>query len=160
MQNELNSLEIAALLERFLPQQEQVIKALHELQNAHPRHYISEDILNQASKYFNLSKGQLYGIVTYYSMFSVKPRGKYLIRLCKSPVCQMMGSDKLVKQLHQKWNLEPNQTSEDGLFTLELCECLGRCGKAPSMIINEAVFSGLTIEKLDEILLNIKQSEK
>jgi NADH:ubiquinone oxidoreductase subunit E len=159
MQKELNKEEILSILDQFQPQKEFIINALHELQNKHPQHYLSEEILNFTSKYFNITKGQLFGIVTYYSMFSVTPRGKYLIRLCKSPVCQMMGSAKLVDYLKSNWQLEANLTSQDGLFTLELCECLGRCGKAPSMIINEEVFTDLNLKKLEEILLNIKQTE-
>jgi NADH-quinone oxidoreductase subunit E len=159
MQKELNKEEILSILDQFQPQKEFIINALHELQNKHPQHYLSEEILNFTSKYFNITKGQLFGIVTYYSMFSVTPRGKYLIRLCKSPVCKMMGSATLAEYLKHNWQIEPDKTTLDGLFTLELVECLGRCGKAPSMIINEAVFTDLSTNKLEEILLNIKQSE-
>ena len=159
MQNELNKEDILSILGQFSPQKEFLINALHQLQNRHPQHFLSEEILNETSKYFNVTKGQLYGVATYYSMFSIEPRGKHLILLCKSPVCHMMGSASLVEYLKNNWHLEPDQTTEDGLFTLELCECLGRCGKSPSMIINEDVYTGLTVETLDEILLNIKQTE-
>lgn len=159
MQNELNKEDILSILGQFSPQKEFLINALHQLQNRHPQHFLSEEILNQTSTYFNITKAQIFGVATYYSMFSVKPRGKHLILLCKSPVCQMMGSASLVEYFKDNWHLEPGQTSSDGLLTLELCECLGRCGKSPSMSINEDVYTDLNPHKLEEILLNIKQME-
>jgi NADH:ubiquinone oxidoreductase subunit E len=158
MQHELNKDEILAILSQFQHQKEFLINALHMMQNKHPQHYLSAEMMDMAAKHFNITKGQLYGVATYYSMFSIVPRGKYLIRLCKSPVCQMMGSAILADYLENNWQLKPNQTSLDGLFTLELVECLGRCGKGPSMLINEDVYTELNSEKIEEILLNIKNS--
>lgn len=148
------------MLGQFKPFREYAINALHELQNRHPQHYLSEEIMELASAHFNMSKGQLYGIATYYSMFRIAPTGTYLIRLCKSPVCQMMGSTKLVDYLKSRWLLKPDHTSDDGIFTLELCECLGQCGKAPSMMINGKVYNDLDPVKIEEILSNLKNTKR
>ncbi|MGQ9846511.1 MAG: NADH-quinone oxidoreductase subunit NuoE [Bacteroidales bacterium] len=148
--------KITKLLMKFEPKRENVIKALHELQDNHPQHYISKEIMDETAKYFKLTKGQIYGIASYYSMFSLKPRGKYIIRVCHSPVCSMMGSQNLIKHIENICGISLGETTKDGLFTIEHTECLGRCDKAPSMMINENVYTDLTVEKIDEILNDLK----
>lgn len=156
MHQELSPEKINEIISSFPPQREYLLKAMHAIQNEHPQHYLSELSLDELAKYFNLTKGQVYGIASYYSMFSLKPRGKYIIRLCKSPVCSSMGSSSLVEYFEKEWSLKPNTTTTDGLFTLEASECLGRCGKAPSMMINEQVYTELNPDKLKEIITNLK----
>jgi len=156
MQHELSLEKIVEILQSFPPQREHLLKAMHALQNEHPQHYLSELCLTELANYFKLTKGQVYGIASYYTMFSLKPRGKYIIRLCKSPVCHSMGSHGLFEFFEKEYGLKPHATSRDGLFTLEASECLGRCGKAPSMMINEQVYTELTADKLKEILTNLK----
>ncbi len=148
--------EINNILSKYSRSKEQLIKALHELQEANPQNFISDEIMDLCVSHFKLSKAQVYGVVTYYSMFSIKPRGKYHISLCKSPVCTMMGSENIFNYFEEKYKLSPGNISEDGLFSLERSECLGRCGKAPSMMINKEFFTELSPEKIDEILLNFK----
>lgn len=156
MHQELSPEKINEIISSFPPQREYLLKAMHAIQNEHPQHYLSELSLDELAKYFNLTKGQVYGIASYYSMFSLKPRGKYIIRLCKSPVCSSMGSSSLYEYLEKEWSLKPNTTTTDGLFTLEASECIGRCGKAPSMMINEQVYTELNPDKLKEIITNLK----
>lgn len=148
--------EIHNILSRYSKTKENLIKALHELQEANPQNYISDEIMDLCASYFKLTKAQVYGVVTYYSMFSIKPRGTYHISLCKSPVCTMMGSENIFKYFEDKYHLLPSGISDDGFFSLEKVECLGRCGKAPSMMINKEFFTELSPEKIDEILLNLK----
>jgi len=152
MQKELNKETMHALLQHYETGHENIIKALHELQDAHPQKYISKDMLEAVSAYLKLTKAQLYGIVSYYSMFSLKPRQKYIIRLCHSPVCRMMGAEDILKVLEAKWHIKKGNSGDAMPFYLETVECLGRCGKAPSMMINENVYSALDEKSLDEII--------
>ncbi len=154
--HKMNKENIINLLMQFAPKRENVLKALHELQDKHPQHYLSKEILDETAKYFKLTKGQVYGIASYYSMFSVKPRGKYIIRLCKSPVCSMMGSQSLVEHIENLCGISEGETSSDGIFTIEHTECLGRCGKAPSMMVNEDVYTDLNAQKIDQIINELK----
>jgi NADH-quinone oxidoreductase subunit E len=158
MQNELNKEQIVSILQKHPPEKDNILKCLHELQDSHPQNYISEAILDETASYFKLTKGQIYGIVSYYSMFSLKPRGKYLIRLCISPVCNMLGSKSVTEFFDKKYSLKPGETSADGMFTLEHAECLGRCGKGPSMMINREVITSLDNQKIDDIINTKKQS--
>lgn len=157
MQLELTYERINEIITSFPPKREHLLKAMHALQNEHPQHYLSEQILNELAKYFKLTKGEIFGIASYYSMFSLKPRGKYIIRLCKSPVCHLLGSKNLFDYFENELGLKVNTTSDDGMFTLETTECLGYCDKAPSMMINEQVYTELTPEKVKEIITNLKK---
>ncbi|MBS4012888.1 MAG: NAD(P)H-dependent oxidoreductase subunit E [Bacteroidetes bacterium] len=152
MQKELNKEQIISILQKYSPTKDNILKCLHELQDAHPQNYISKVILEETAKHFKLTKGQIFGIVSYYSMFSLKPRGRYLVRLCKSPVCNMLGAKSVTEYFDSKFNLKPGETTTDGMFTLELAECLGRCGKGPSMMINREVVTELDSKKIDEII--------
>ena len=156
MQTVTTKEQIEKVLKKYPGGRENIIKCLHELQNSNPQNYLSKDALDATAKHFNLSKGQIFGIVSYYSMFSLKPRGRNLIRLCKSPVCSMLGSKSISGLIFDKTGLKPGDTSADGGITFELAECLGRCGKAPSMMVNAEFYTGLNEEKIDEILQKLK----
>ncbi|PKP04957.1 MAG: NADH-quinone oxidoreductase subunit E [Bacteroidetes bacterium HGW-Bacteroidetes-6] len=138
----------------------ELLNYLHEMQNSHPQQYLTEEVLNSAAQKYGLTKAEIYGVASYYSMFSLKPRGKYIIRICQSPVCQMMGSQSLTEFLENKLRLVAGETTSDGIFTLEHTECLGRCGKAPSMMVNKDVFTELTQEKLESLIEKLKTEAK
>jgi len=152
MQNNERNRRIEAVLSKYEKQKEYVLNALHELQDNHPLQYIDEEALDACCVHFKMTKAEVYGIVSYYSMLSLTPRAKYIIRLCQSPVCSMMGQQSVISYLAEKWELKPHKTSADGLFYLEIVECLGRCGKAPSMMINKDFYTGLNPQIMDSIL--------
>lgn len=144
------------LIHKFTPNADNLILILHELQNNHPQHYLEEEDLLAVSDYLNITKSQVYGVVTYYSMFSLKPRGKYIIRLCKSPVCELEEGARIEKAITGKLGIKAGETTSDGLFTLEYTICLGHCDKSPVVMINEDVYGDLKPEKLPEILSEYK----
>ncbi len=158
MQKELSTKTINSILEKYEPQRHNIIKALHSLQDAHPLHYISNSILDAVSSFFNITKAETYGIVTYYSMFSIKPRGYHIIRLCQSPVCSMLNIKDLLNHLADRWQLKPGITTEDSMFTLETVECLGACDNAPAMMVNEQLYTELSKARIDEILTHLKEA--
>jgi NADH-quinone oxidoreductase subunit E len=89
-------------------------------------------------------------------MFSTKPRGKNIIRLCESPPCFLKGSETILRKLRELLDVKVGETTKDGMFTLELCACLGVCGNAPVMMINEDVYGDLTEAKVEKIIAEIK----
>ena len=125
---------------------------LHELQNNSPENFISEEDMKAVAAYLNITASSVYGVVTYYSMFSNSPRGKNIIRVCRSPVCEMTGTKGVLGDLTQILGIEPGETTPDRLFTLETVECLGRCDEAPGMIINRDFYGKLTFNSLLEII--------
>lgn len=144
------------ILKRYTPDQENLIYILHEVQDNHSQNYVPEDAVEEISNYLKISPAHIHGVLTFYSMFSTKPRGKNVIRLCESPPCFLKGSEKILKKLREILGVKIGGTSEDGLFTLELCACLGVCGNAPVMMINEDVYADLTEEKVEKIIAEIK----
>jgi len=129
---------------------------LHEIQDNHPQHYISEEAVEAVGNYLSIPPSHIYGVLTFYTMFSTKPRGKNIIRLCESPPCFLKGSDKIVAKLREILGVKVGGTTDDGLFTLEVCACLGVCGNAPVVMINDDVYGDLTEEKIAVIIERLK----
>ena len=148
----LNVNLIKEILMKYPQKKEYLINALHELQIAHPHKYIDDFIMDECCKHFKLTKSQIFGVVTYYTMFNTKPQGINIIYVCNSPICSNMGADNIYEILKQKLKINDNNISEDGKFSLQKVECLGRCGKAPSIMINRDIYTGITPEKIEEII--------
>jgi NADH-quinone oxidoreductase subunit E len=147
------------ILNKFDPVRDNLLLILHEVQNNNPEHYISEKDMKDIADYLNISYSSVYGVVTYYSMFSRIPRGKYIIRVCTSPVCEMTGSKGILQEIGEMLGLKPGETTGDKLFTLETTECLGRCDESPGVIINEEFYGRLTTGKLRDILNKYKSGK-
>jgi NADH:ubiquinone oxidoreductase subunit E len=154
----MDNLEI---ISGFSPEKANIISALHALQDNHPQNYLPEESLKATAKYFKVNLSWIYGVVGYYSMFSLEPRGRYIIRLCTSPVCNMMGSTDILGSLRTILNIKAGETTPDGLFSIEECECLGLCDSAPAMIINREIHGNLTPDSIEDAIkeLRIKQNE-
>ena len=144
---------------KYAPTKDNLIYILHEIQDTHPQHYISEDAVDAVAKYLNVPPNHIYGVLTFYTMYSTSPRGKNIIRLCESPPCYIKGSDNILRKLKVLLGVETGETTKDGLFTLELCACLGVCGNAPVMMINDDVYGDLTEEKVEEIIEKYRRTK-
>ncbi len=92
------------------------------------------------------------GVVTFYSFFSTKPRGEHTIRVCLGTACYVRGGKKIVERLKTLLDVDIGQTTEDGRFTLEIARCIGACGLAPAMMIDDVVYKQVNVNKLDGIL--------
>jgi NADH:ubiquinone oxidoreductase subunit E len=132
------------IIGKYKPIRENLLLILHELQNNNPEQYISEEDMTEVADFLNITYSSVYGVVTYYSMFSLAPRGKFIIRVCNSQVCDMTGSEDIMDELKKLIGIKPGETSPDRLFSLESAECLGHCDESPAMIINDKFFGNLT----------------
>lgn len=146
-----------AVLKKFDPRLDNILYILHELQDNNPQHYLANEDIEKCADYLNIPYSYVHGVVTFYSMFSLKPRGRYIIRLCESPPCHLMGSESLLDYLKKKLKVNTGETTADGMFTLELASCLGICGVAPALMMNEEMIGNLTPEKVDTILEDRRQ---
>jgi NADH-quinone oxidoreductase subunit E len=99
-----------------------------------------------------ISESQLYGMATFYQMFSTKPVGRHVIRFCESAPCHVMGGRVLFQALQEQLELHPGETSPDGRWTLITTSCLGTCGVGPVLLIDEDIYGNVLPEQLDEIL--------
>ena len=131
---------------------ENVLLILHEFQNNNPRHYLSEKDLAMIAGYLKAPYSSIYGVVSYYTLFSLMPRGKHIISVCNSPVCRMADSNEILAELRSYLGIDVGATTADDVFTLETTECLGQCDSAPGMSIDTQYFGNLTARKIKHIL--------
>ncbi|OPY68084.1 MAG: NADP-reducing hydrogenase subunit HndA [Syntrophorhabdaceae bacterium PtaU1.Bin034] len=122
--------------------------------------YLPEEILNFVATSLGLSPARVYGVATFYSLFTLKPKGKYLIRVCDGTACHVKQSLDLYDTLCKKLKLgDGRDTTADMLFTVETVNCLGACGLAPAMVVNEEVFGQLTPARASAIIDEIIRKE-
>jgi NADH:ubiquinone oxidoreductase subunit E len=140
------------IISKHKPTQDSLLNILHDLQNNNPENYITTEAMDLVARYLNMTKSSVYGVVDYYSMLSLKPRGKFIIRLCISPVCHIKKAGGIISHLENILGIRTGETTSDKLFTLEVAECLGQCQEAPSMMINEKVYNNLTETRIREII--------
>ncbi len=114
--------------------------------------WISLEAMKYLSKKLEVSEADVYSVATFYTMFKLKPKGKYHICLCKTASCKLRGGDDIKRHIEKKLGIKFNDMTKDGKFSLEEVECLGACGYAPAMSINGKYFEDLTPQKVDEII--------
>jgi NADH:ubiquinone oxidoreductase subunit E len=136
---------------------ENVLQILHDFQKNNPRNYLSQKDLTMIAKYLNVTHSSIYGVVSYYTLFSLEPRGKHIIRICNSPVCHMAGSRDIFTALRKNLKIGFGETTAGGLFTLESTECLGQCDQAPGMSVDETFYGHLNAKEIISILKSYQE---
>ena len=135
-----------------------LIQILQDLQEEF--HYLPKEIITHISKELKISEHHVYGVATFYSQFKFIEPGKYIIRVCMGTACHVLGAQSLLNKLSQELKIEPGDTTEDGLFSLESVYCLGCCALAPVMVINDEVFGSMTAAKVNKILRRYRRTNK
>ena len=122
--------------------------------------WIPESAMKEVGKIINMPFIKVYEVATFYSMFNLKPVGKYFVQFCTTTPCWLKGSDELLEICKDYLNIELGETSKDGLFTLKEVECLGACVNAPMIQINDDYYEDLNKESLISLLKNLKSGKK
>ena len=143
---------IDTILKEFEPEKENLISILHRIQDEEMFNYIPEEAVEAVADYVGITTSEVYGVISFYSMFSIEPRGKHVIRVCTSAPCYVMGSTTVIDSLKKVLGIDISETTEDTLFTLELSSCLGMCDIAPAMMINDEIYGDLTEKKIKKII--------
>lgn len=150
--------KVCAILDKYEHNPGKLIAILQDMQEEYK--YLPEDIMTFVSTALGISPSTVYGVATFYSHFTLKPKGKHVIKLCDGTACHVKKSKAILKVLEENLGLnEKNNTTEDMLFTLETVACLGACGLAPVVVIDEEVHGLMTPESTLEILEKIKKEE-
>lgn len=131
---------------------ENLIQILHDIQNASGDNSLHGDAIAKLSDIMDIPVPDIMGTASFYTMFSLKPRGRHIIRVCESPPCYIMGEENILDAIRDRLGIDVGETTEDGLFTLETTSCLGACGVAPVISIDEEVYGNLTEERIVAIL--------
>jgi NADH-quinone oxidoreductase subunit E len=139
-----------------LEEQDILIYLLHKVQDHYQSHYIPPEVGEMIAEELKIPPSKVYEVLTFYTMFSTKPRGKYIIRVCTSLPCHVPGGREIVEFLKQKLGVDFGGTTEDGMFTLEETGCLGLCGVSPVIMVNDEYYGDLTVEKVEKLIENLK----
>ena len=114
--------------------------------------WLSVEAMDYVASLLKLEPIEVYEVATFYSMYNLKPVGKYVFEVCQTGPCMINGSDEIIKYIFDKLGIKPGQTTNDGMFTLKAVECLGACGYAPMMQLGKTFREHLTKEKVDKII--------
>jgi NADH-quinone oxidoreductase subunit E len=114
--------------------------------------WLSSDTMDYVATILNIQSIEVYEVASFYSMFNLKPVGKCVIEVCRTGPCWLLGAEDIVKYMEKKLNIKEGQTTADGMFTLKAVECLASCGTAPMMQVGQKYHECLTIDKIDTIL--------
>ena len=128
-----------------------ILQAIQEKQG-----YLSRDAVVTVGEYLSLPASKIYGVATFYSQFSLQPKGQNVVSVCLGTACYVKGSQKVLEKVCSELELEVGQTTQDGVFTVQATRCLGACGLAPVMMINDEVYGRLVPEDVPGILAKYK----
>lgn len=150
--------KVCSILDKHEHNPRKLIAILQDMQGEY--NYLPEDVMTFVSTALGLSPSTVYGVATFYSHFTLKPKGKHVIKLCDGTACHVKKSKVILKALEENLGLnEKNNTTDDMLFTLETVACLGACGLAPVVVIDDEVHGLMTAESTLELLEKIKKEE-
>jgi len=143
---------ISNILREYAPERENLLEILHRIQDSEPLRYIPVQYVQFIADYVKMSPSEVYGVISFYSLLSTTPRSPYIIRVCTSVPCHIMGSTTVLEVLETILGISAGHTTDDGLFTLETASCLGLCDQAPAMMINDDTYGTLTAEKIEQTI--------
>lgn len=156
--SEVNFKAVDNIISEHSNNKQNIIAILQDVQKEF--RYLPEEVLNYISTKLDMTPAKIYSIATFYENFSLKPKGKYIIRICDGTACHVKHSIPILNALREKLGLsEEKQTSDDMLFTLETVSCLGACGLAPVMMVNDTVHSKVTPEYATNLVDEIRAEE-
>ncbi|HNB81734.1 MAG TPA: NADH-quinone oxidoreductase subunit NuoE [Chitinophagaceae bacterium] len=138
-------------------QKSALIPALHVVQEK-GNGSLTVEQMDEVARLLNISAIEVYEVATFYTMFNLKPVGKYVLEVCQTGPCMLNGSDEIIEYIQKKLQIKSGETTPDGLFTLKPAECLGACGYAPMMQLGKTYKEFLTPEKIDAILDDCKKA--
>ncbi len=127
-----------------------LIPILHEAQEVFG--YLPYEVQERIAEGLGISMAKVYGVVTFYSQFSLKKKGKYKINVCMGTACYVKGANDILGKFLERLSIEVGECTSDGKFSLDSCRCIGACGLAPVVTINDEVYGRLTPEQVDEIM--------
>ncbi|MBR1659533.1 MAG: NAD(P)H-dependent oxidoreductase subunit E [Oscillospiraceae bacterium] len=152
--------QINEICDRYQDTSTPLIMILSDIQNEYG--YVPPEVQEIVSKRTGISVAKIYGVVTFYSFFSLEPNGKYVIGCCLGTACYVKGAQQVIDKFSELLGIDPGQTTPDGMFTLDALRCIGACGIAPAVSVNGKVYPKLTVDRVPEVIeeYRAKEAEK
>ncbi len=142
------------ILSKYEKDKSNLIQILNEVQEHYG--YISKKAQLEISKYLDMPMAEVYGVITFYSRFTLKPKGKYNVAVCLGTACFVKGSEKILDKAKEILGIDVGQTTEDGKFSIEATRCIGACGLAPVFTVNDEVYGKATPELIEKVIEEYK----
>ena len=150
--------QIESICARYKDEKTPLMMILSDIQNEYG--YIPLEVQEIVSKHTGISVAEIYGVVTFYSFFSLTPKGKYVIGCCLGTACYVKGAQQVIDRFSELLHIKPGETTDDGLFTLDALRCIGACGIAPAVSINGKVYPKMTVSQVNEVIASYLISEE
>ncbi len=133
-----------------------IIAILQDIQEAY--RYLPREVFPYLAKKLDMSEARIFSVATFYENFSLEPKGKYVIKICDGTACHVRKSIPILRRLQEELNLsDKKKTTDDLMFTVETVSCLGACGLAPVLMVNETVYSAMTPDKASALLKTLRE---
>jgi len=142
------------ILSKYEKDKSNLIQILNEVQETYG--YIPKHAQLNISEHLGLTMAEIYGVITFYSRFTLKPKGKYNVAVCLGTACFVKGSEKVLDKLKEKLGIDVGETTADGKFSIEATRCIGACGLAPVFTVNDEVYGNATPELIDRVIEEYK----
>lgn len=146
--------EMNSILEKYSKDKSNLIQILNEVQENYG--YIPKYSQISISEYLDIPLAEIYGVITFYARFTLKPKGKYNIAVCLGTACFVKGSEKVLDKAKEILKIDVGETTEDGKFSLEATRCIGACGLAPVFTVNEEVYGKATPKLMEKVIAEYK----
>ncbi|MGC9367365.1 MAG: NADH-quinone oxidoreductase subunit NuoE [bacterium] len=150
--------KVDSILKKYNYDPNSIIQILDGIQDEF--NYLPRETVEQVSTVLKIPLSKIYSIATFYSVFSLEPRGKHMITVCKGTACFVKGSSDVLKRIEDRLGITAGHTTEDKLFTLETVNCLGACALAPIIVVDGQYYGKTSVQKVDSILDKYQQSEE
>ena len=142
--------KLAEVIAKYKGDKSRLMAVMQEAQGIYG--YLPIEVQKMIAEGLGISIEEVYGVATFYAQFALSPKGKYNISVCLGTACYVKGAQKLIDRITEVLGIEPGECTPDGKFSLEACRCIGACGLAPVLTVNEEVYGRLTVDDVDGIL--------
>ncbi|MCP2519481.1 NADH-quinone oxidoreductase subunit NuoE [Candidatus Aminicenantes bacterium AC-335-K20] len=151
-------INIKEILNKYKGKKRELISLLQAIQDKYG--YLPEESIRQLSRFLNVSENEVYGVATFYESFRLTPPGKHLITVCMGTACHVRGAPRVLEELQRELQIKEKETTKDGLFTLEIVNCVGACALGPIIIIDNQYYGQMTSQKARELLKKYREKER
>jgi len=152
----IDYIESNEILKKYPKEKRFTLAILQDVQKKYG--FIPRETMTYIAEYLSLPVSDIYSMATFYKALSLKPKGKYIIKICNGTACHIRGSNALIEAVTEELNIRPGETTDDGLFSIEIVNCLGACALAPVMVIDDKYYGGMTKEKVKLVIKEYKEA--